>query len=184
MRYCAYSTRFTHLYKGRKTTFYTNNFSFVIALSKLTVIWFWRYIWWRQLRVTEKCVLEADWLKWREVIRGVPVLPCPSSPRPPLFRNNVWWAYYSLCDDRKLNLCVLPFLTRCKWKFPENRFEKPRKYIIEMSSNNVKKGALTSGFFLLSLVWGGCRSQPGRAADCWKNTRGSRLMFGRRHRTV
>ena len=33
---------------------------------------------------TEKCFLEADWLKTTDVISGVPVLPCPSFPRPPL----------------------------------------------------------------------------------------------------
>ena len=32
----------------------------------------------------EKCFLEADWLKTKADISGVPVLHCPSSPPPPL----------------------------------------------------------------------------------------------------
>ena len=85
VRYCTYSACFTHLHKGRKTSFYTQNFSFVTVLTKFFDIWFRRDMWWRQLRVTEKCFLEADWLKTTGVISSVPVLPCPSSPRPPLY---------------------------------------------------------------------------------------------------
>ena len=40
-------------------------------------------MWRMQVKVTEKCFLEADWLKTTGVISGVPVLPCPSSLRPP-----------------------------------------------------------------------------------------------------
>ena len=63
VRYCIYSTRFTHLHKGRNTTFYTKirNLSFVIALTKLYAIWFWRDMWWRRLRATEKC-FPRSWL--------------------------------------------------------------------------------------------------------------------------
>ena len=31
-----------------------------------------------------KCFLQADWLKTTDVISGVSVLPCPSSPHPPI----------------------------------------------------------------------------------------------------
>ena len=37
----------------------------------------------------KKCFLEADWLKTTGVISGVPVLPCHSSPRPPLPGNQI-----------------------------------------------------------------------------------------------
>ena len=83
-------TSFTHLHKGRKTTFYTKTLCFVIALTKFA-IWFWRDMWWRQLRATEKCIIEADWLKTTDFISGVPVLLYPSSPRSPLVtcRNGI-----------------------------------------------------------------------------------------------
>ena len=41
-------------------------------------------MWGRQLRATEIVFLEADWLRTTGVMSSVPVLPCPSSPRPPL----------------------------------------------------------------------------------------------------
>ena len=78
--YYTYSTSFTHLHKGGKTSFYTQNFSFVTLLTKMSAIWLWRDMEWRQLRATEKCFLEADLLKTTDVISVVPVLPCPSSP--------------------------------------------------------------------------------------------------------
>ena len=84
VRYCIYSTCFTHLQKEKKTNCYTENLCFVTVLAKLSAIWFWSEMWWRQLRATEKRFLEADWLKIADVISGVPALPCPSSPRPPL----------------------------------------------------------------------------------------------------
>ena len=31
-------------------------------------------------------------------------------------RNTIYWTYPMRCDDRKLNLCLLPFLTRCQSK--------------------------------------------------------------------
>ena len=63
-----------------------------------------------------------------------------------LFRNCFFQAYCRLCDGRKLNLCVLPFLTRCQWKTfgthqlpePRNPFSEIHYYVIGMSSNNVK----------------------------------------------
>ena len=39
VRYCTYSACFTHLHKGRKTSFYTQNFIFVTVLTKFSAIW-------------------------------------------------------------------------------------------------------------------------------------------------
>ena len=62
----------SHLYTKacRKTTFYTKNLGFVIALR------FWVDVVKATIRTTEKYFLEADWLKTTDVISSVPVLPC------------------------------------------------------------------------------------------------------------